>query len=173
MKLYLVQHGRALDKSEDPRRPLSERGRTDVEAVAGFLQRASVTVSRVEHSGKDRAAETPTILARAVADSNVVERSGIAPNDPVAPFVTEVNGLDADLMVVGHLPFLARAVSSLITGAEEPPVFVFKQGGVACLERDDGGQWSVAWMIVPGLLPRVPICEPIYKCSLVLEHNHT
>ena len=34
MKLYLVQHGEAKSKAEDPQRPLTERGREDVARVA-------------------------------------------------------------------------------------------------------------------------------------------
>jgi phosphohistidine phosphatase len=34
MKLYLVQHGQAKSKAEDPQRPLTERGREGVMRVA-------------------------------------------------------------------------------------------------------------------------------------------
>ena len=152
MKLYLVQHGKALDKSENPRRPLSEQGRDDVEAVASFLKRAGVTVRSVEHSGKDRAAETAAILGSALAGGSVAERSGIAPNDPIVPFVREVNDLGADVMVVGHLPFMAKAVATLIGAAEETPPVAFEPGGVLCIERDDDSRWTIAWMVVPTLL---------------------
>ena len=47
MKLYLVQHGEAVSKLEDPGRSLSERGAQDVQAVAALLGNAGVTVARV------------------------------------------------------------------------------------------------------------------------------
>ena len=34
MKLYLVQHGEAVSKQDDPERPLSEQGLQDVQAMA-------------------------------------------------------------------------------------------------------------------------------------------
>lgn len=37
MHLYLIQHGDAKSEQEDPARPLSDKGRRDVEKVAGFL----------------------------------------------------------------------------------------------------------------------------------------
>jgi phosphohistidine phosphatase SixA len=40
----------------------------------------------------------------------------------------------------------------LITGDEEVPVVSFQQGGVVCLERDEKGHWSVAWMVVPEII---------------------
>ena len=39
MKLYLMQHGDALQKDVDPDRPLSPRGRRDIEKIAAFLHR--------------------------------------------------------------------------------------------------------------------------------------
>ena len=40
MKLYLVRHGEAVSRSQDPERPLSQRGRSDVEGVATRLAKA-------------------------------------------------------------------------------------------------------------------------------------
>ena len=36
MKLYLVQHGEAKSKVEDPQRPLTERGKEDVARVTAL-----------------------------------------------------------------------------------------------------------------------------------------
>ncbi len=37
MKLYLVQHGKALSKEADPQRPLSEEGIREVKKMAEFI----------------------------------------------------------------------------------------------------------------------------------------
>ena len=58
MKLYLVQHGEAKSKKEDPQRPLTERGGEDVAQVVAFAAGAGVQVSQIRHSGKRRAEET-------------------------------------------------------------------------------------------------------------------
>ncbi len=49
MKLYLVQHAEAVPAEDNPDRPLSDKGRTDVQRVASFLAR-SVRVGRIIHS---------------------------------------------------------------------------------------------------------------------------
>ena len=46
MHLYLVQHGLAQPKDENPERPLSDRGRTDVGRMASFLARTRPAISR-------------------------------------------------------------------------------------------------------------------------------
>jgi phosphohistidine phosphatase SixA len=39
--LYLVQHGDAKSEAEDPERPLTERGRSDVARLAALLARTT------------------------------------------------------------------------------------------------------------------------------------
>ena len=73
MKIYLVQHGIALDKSEDERRPLSESGRNEVIKVASHLKRHDDLMSEVCHSRKLRAQETATIFSEAVGTKVVKE----------------------------------------------------------------------------------------------------
>ncbi len=151
MKLYLVQHGDALSKQENPDRPLSDRGRADVERVASFLGR-SVRVTRVIHSGKTRAQDTAVILAGVLGTAGVVEEgTGLGPNDATEALADAVAGWTGDVMVVGHLPFMGRMASRLVTGTEDAGVLAFEPGSVACLESTGDG-WAVAWMVRPSLL---------------------
>ena len=147
MKLYLVQHGDALSEDVDPARPLSERGRGDVERIAARLREAPIRVAAIEHSGKTRARQTAEILARAVGAA-VTQRDGIAPNDPVDPIARALAEQSADCMIVGHLPFMGRLVARLCAAREDPPVVRFEPGAVACLERDAGG-WALLWLLTP------------------------
>lgn len=152
MRLYLVQHGQAVDKTVDPERPLSEQGREDVATMAGRLSDAGVRVERVWHSGKRRAAETAGLLARAVFGKDAAEAiSGISPNDDVTAFAQDADVWDQDTMVVGHLPFMGRLVAHLVTGNAEASLVVFRPGAVACLERDSDGDWLLLWLLRPGL----------------------
>jgi phosphohistidine phosphatase SixA len=50
VKLHLVQHGKAKSKTEDPLRPLAERGREDVAWVAAFAAGAGLQVGQIRHS---------------------------------------------------------------------------------------------------------------------------
>jgi phosphohistidine phosphatase len=154
MKLYLVQHGEAKSKDVDPDRHLTEKGARDAERTAAFLKPLGLTVQAIWHSGKPRAAQTAEILARSLAPTDgVVERPGLAPNDAVEPAAEEANRAVDDLAIVGHLPFLARLAALIVAGAAEEGVVAFRNGGVVCLERDDGGAWSVLWDVIPDLLP--------------------
>jgi phosphohistidine phosphatase len=147
MKLYLVQHGMALPKEVDPDRPLSEVGRTEVEAVANFLNKAGLTVPYIYHSGKTRAAQTARILAGRLSAGNVAVQPGMAPGDDVAAFarIIEENG---DALYVGHLPHLGKLASLLTTGDEQSDVVEFVNSGILCLGSCESG-YRVEWCITP------------------------
>ena len=151
MKLYLVQHGDAVDRTVDPDRPLSEQGVHDVKAIAGVLRAAGIRVDRVWHSGKHRAGQTAAILAGVIAPSMTVEPvDGIRPNDAVAVFAEDADVWDQDTLVVGHLPFMARLVSLLVTGDPEQQLVNYSPGSVVCLERR-ATHWIVSWMLRPDM----------------------
>lgn len=153
MRLYLVQHATAVDKARDPERPLSREGIADAERIATFLERAGVCVDRVLHSGKTRAAETAAILAHATCASGAIAvEADIAPNDPVEPLVERVRDWNADAMVVGHMPFLACAVSALLGSAPDSAWLAYIPGSVVVLERADNGGWVMVGMIRPDML---------------------
>lgn len=52
MKVYLVQHGEAKSEIEDPQRSLTEKGKHEVESVAGYVASLEVEVAQILHSGR-------------------------------------------------------------------------------------------------------------------------
>ena len=165
MRLYLIQHGDALDKSVDPDRPLSEAGLHDVEAMAAFLAPLDLDLPAIWHSGKTRAKQTADLLATrianqedAAAETAVAEVTGLTPKDPVKPIHDRVeeraDDSGGDLAIVGHLPHVARLASLLLTHRTDADVVAFQKGAVLCLERQRPGRWHVVWMVAPGMLQR-------------------
>lgn len=153
MKLFLVQHGEAHAKSADPDRPLTDRGIEDVDHLADFLDKAGVRIERVIHSGKLRALQTATRVAEVIAPGVEPEASGLLnPNDNPKAFDWQSESWDRDTLIVGHLPFMARLVSHLVTGDENRPVVAYRPGSIVCLEPDEDTRWLINWMIRPELL---------------------
>lgn len=150
MKLYLVQHGEALSKDEDAERPLSPLGQQDVQAMAGMLGDAGIRVARVWHSGKRRAEQTALLLARRVCPGCRIESiEGIKPNDSTTEFSQDVDVWEEDTLIVGHLPFMSRLVSRLVTGDPAGEVVSYYPGSVVCLERSGAHRWHLQWMLRP------------------------
>ena len=81
MEIYLVQHGEAKPESEAPERPLTDKGRTEVESVAYYVAGLGVKVSRIVHSGKLRAKQTAEIFAQKLRPSqDTVGQEGLGPD---------------------------------------------------------------------------------------------
>jgi phosphohistidine phosphatase len=148
MKLYLVQHGEAKSEAEDPQRPLTDQGRKEVEQVAQAANRLRLHPSKVYHSGKLRAKQTAEILANSLG-SPLEATLGLNPNDDVRDWADRVSRVNEDLLIVGHLPFLEKLASLLITGDESLRPVLFRYGAMVCLERKESGRWGVRWILTP------------------------
>ncbi|OHB79449.1 MAG: phosphohistidine phosphatase SixA [Planctomycetes bacterium RBG_16_55_9] len=153
MKLYLVQHAKAASKDVDPQRPLTDEGRRDVRKIVAFIKPLKLSVDFLWHSGKIRAAQTAETLAKVVeVRTETTNHDGLAPNDDVAVLKDELDASDDDVMIVGHLPFLSKLASLLLTGDESAGTVAFQQGGIVALERSAEGQCQINWMVTPDLL---------------------
>jgi phosphohistidine phosphatase len=152
MKLYLIQHGEAVDKEVDSSRPLTAHGRETVSRVARFAGQAGVSVSAVWHSGKTRATQTAQSVAEHIASAEPIEHDGLKPNDDVKAIVRELNKFDHDLAIVGHMPHLSRLAGRLILDDEKHDILLFQRGGIVALERDADGVWRLIWVLTPDLI---------------------
>jgi len=160
MHLYLVQHGTALPKDENPERPLSDSGRTSVQKVASFLARSQLDINGIVHSGKVRAMQTALLLSETMGRGRIVQECiyPISPNDDIGLLYDAIESgpseqISSGCMVVGHLPYLSKLLSRLVCGDEDETIVHFKPGTVVALERGENGDgWSVMWVLRPSLL---------------------
>ncbi len=152
MALYLIQHGKSLPKDQDPDQGLSEEGVNETERMARLAQDYGVDVSQVRHSVKTRARQTAEIFAIALKPQNdIQEISGIKAMDDVATYATKIDP-DENVMLVGHLPFMERMTSYLITGTIDQPVIKFQNSGIVCLDKDPETQsWVIKWTLMPNI----------------------
>ncbi len=51
-------------------------------------------------------------------------------------------------MLVGHVPFMSRLASYLLSGDSEPPLLHFRTASIACLSNDEDS-WILEWFITP------------------------
>ena len=178
MELYLVQHGESVPEREDPARPLTERGRQEVERVARTVAKLRVALDLVaiSHSGKLRAQQTAEILAEHLQPARgVLQVSSLAPKDDPAIARQALEASGGPQMLVGHLPHLSRLASLLLVGDAAREVIAFRMGGIVCLGRDvgsaaaggigggsagdtagtaavrRGGAWRLHWVLTPEL----------------------
>ena len=147
MHLFLVHHGDAVGPGVDPRRPLSSRGRVDVERRAAEAAARGARPAVVWHSGKLRAKQTAQEFWRAcnaLAEFSVTK--DLQPDDPPEWMRDRLRAERRDVMLAGHFPHLPRLLSLLVGGAEAGAAFPL-HGIVALVTNDEGATWREFWRI--------------------------
>ena len=150
MALYLVQHGQCHPKDVDPEKGLTEEGRAAASRIAEVAKGYGVPVTCILHSGKKRARQTAEIFETALTPPDGLHaKSGLNPLDDVTALAGLIDS-KKDLMLVGHLPFMARLCSWLVTGDPEMSVFQFQNAGIVCLKQPpEANSWIIAWTLMP------------------------
>ncbi len=157
MDVYLVQHGVACSKEQDPQRPLTDQGRGVAAKVADYLAaRANrlidPPIAQVRHSGKLRARQTAEILVQALCPQ-ITPIAGVdmAPKDNPRTIYNELQPVREQpgaWLLVGHLPHLAKLAGLLLTGdANKTPVRFVNAAVLKICPSDTG--WAVAWYVTP------------------------
>ena len=147
-KIYFSQHGLAVDKAEDPERPLSPAGRQQTEAVANILLDSGTSLTHIFHSGKLRASQSAEIFANTLKVSSISSINGLAPNDDVTLLAKNLNS--EHTLYVGHLPHLEKLAAYLLTGDENTNIVRFQNSGVLCLEKESQ-HYRIKWLLPPDL----------------------
>jgi len=150
-RLYLLRHGEAKSKEEDPQRGLTDAGRADVTGMAAWAAVVGVQVDEIRHSGKLRAQQTAEIFAEHLG-VRAVASPGLAPNDDVAVVASVIEREQGVVMLAGHLPFLERLAALMITGNSESKVLTLEASALLELSKRDHG-WRVTGLMQPRLLP--------------------
>ena len=133
MIVYLVRHGEAVAEDVDPARPLTEKGREEVEATARELKEHGARIDEIWHSTKLRAMQTAEILARVLNISKIIEKEGLKPNDPVTPIADLIRQTDKTILITGHLPFIPKLASLLRPELQGKQIIELKSGGVVMI----------------------------------------
>ena len=150
MALFLVQHGKSLPKEKDPDQGLSKEGIAETQTMAALAVENYIQVVRIIHSGKKRALQTAEIFLKALEpEAGIVKGPSLAPLDDVTIFASSVNNKE-NIMVVGHLPFMEKLVSYLVTGSQDKPVIKFQNSSIICLDTEDISEpWFISWAQFP------------------------
>ena len=148
MTCYLVRHGTAAAGSDDRTRPLTPEGRAEIEATARALVARGAEVTEIRHSGLVRARETAEILGGILMPARGVRATtGLAPEDDPDVAAAELGLVASPLMLVGHLPHLARLTAALVGGATLERIH-FNPGTAVGLRRGPGG-WELDLVVPP------------------------
>ncbi|MCC7165783.1 MAG: phosphohistidine phosphatase SixA [Anaerolineae bacterium] len=155
MKLYFLRHGQAnweqWDRPDDER-PLTKKGRKEMENVAGALRDLKVRPHEILTSPLPRASETAQIIS---------DKLGLEPQ--TTPLLAPGFGLhslrqlladhpDHDLLLVGHEPDFSLALQQLTGGTVR-----MAKAGLARVDLENLAELrgELVWLIPPKVLKEI------------------
>jgi phosphohistidine phosphatase len=157
-QVLFMRHGIAVDLGEqgirrDADRPLSARGIQRTREVADALVRLGLSLDVIGASPLVRAEQTAALIKEAFGKKTRLETCAfMSPGGAARDMLAWLKKhKEQTLLLVGHMPDLARLTSGLLTGG---PVIdlAFKKAGIAALEFDsepDMGNARLAWLMQP------------------------
>jgi len=163
MQLLIVRHADAGDSEEfaktgrpDSERPLSDKGRRQMEAAIEGLLALVPECDTIVTSPYTRALQTAEFVAEAY-DRPLQQSPSLEPDRSPEVFARwcRENARDADVVIaVGHEPHLSTLATWLMTGDDESRLEL-KKGGACLLDFDDqiersGG--TLCWLMGPKAL---------------------
>lgn len=161
MKLYILRHGDAAEHG-DPRyketeRPLTPKGIQRTKQLAHALRQMEISFDAILSSPLIRARQTAEIVARGLKLDKVEFSEHLAPSgsmEKLAEQIRFLRPLPANVLVVGHEPYLSGFISLLCVGGPNLPIKL-KKGALCRLEVDTlscGKCATLEWLLQPRLV---------------------
>ena len=134
MDIYLVRHGAAHTKEDDPERHLNKDGLDQCHLSGRALRRLDIKFDLVISSPKVRASQTAEIIAKEVGypkdEIKITEtlEPTASPKDTISYLnnFTEKN----KIMLTGHLPLLGNLASELLS--KNSQISLYFEAGAVC-----------------------------------------
>ncbi len=155
MKLYFLRHGQAnwekWDKPDDER-PLTKKGRKEVESVASALQELKVRPHEILTSPLPRASETAQLVAEKL-EVEMITSPLLSPGFGLHSLRQLLNDHpDRDLMFVGHEPDFSLALAQLTGGTVR-----MAKAGLARVDMENVTdlRGELVWLLPPKVLKEI------------------
>ncbi len=134
MKLYLMQHALAYSSAEDAERALNPEGIRQAKHSASGIKRLGLVFDLIMTSPKRRAKQTAALIAEEVRYpySDIMTTEALLPDRTPEELLEllQKESTDSRILIVGHLPHLARLAEALTRGGD----LIFENAGLTCLE---------------------------------------
>ncbi|MBD3220279.1 phosphohistidine phosphatase SixA [bacterium] len=157
MRLFFLRHGPAdrdqFDGDDDDLRPLVERGRQRMRAIAEVIARLDQKIDTVVTSPLVRAAETAEIVANRLGlQERLITDERLGLDFDVQALAAILAGLKNDrrrILLVGHEPSFSEVIGELTGGA-----VVVRKGALARVDLTPGQQQRgrLVWLLQPRVL---------------------
>lgn len=155
MKLYFLRHGQANWEHwerPDDERPLTKKGRKELEAIAAAFKKLSLRPQVILSSPLPRALETAQIVSEKL-DIDLATLPLLAPGFGLHSLRQVLSDYpERDLMLVGHEPDFSFAVTQLTGGTIR-----MAKGGLARVDIENipDLRGELVWLLPPKVLKEI------------------
>jgi len=154
MEIYLMQHGSALPKEQDPEEGLSPDGKARIHASGKALKKMEITFDVILSSPKKRSKQTASIVAEEVGfpPDKIIEtekiKAMIHPEETIKTLAE--CAVNQRIFIAGHLPSVAEVASFLLTKGSKATI-EFERGGCCRIDVEDLPTHSghLKWYLTP------------------------
>ena len=154
MEIYLMQHGSALPKEQDPEEGLSPDGKARIHASGKALKKMGISFDVMLSSPKKRSKQTASIVAEEVGfpPDKIIETEKVKamthPEETLT-ILAEYSG-NQRILIAGHLPSVAEVASFLLTEGSKATI-EFERGGCCRIDVEDLPTHSghLKWYLTP------------------------
>jgi phosphohistidine phosphatase len=154
MEIYLMQHGSALPKEQDPEEGLSPDGKARIHASGKALKKMGITFDVILSSPKKRSKQTASIVAEEVEfpPDKIIQTEKVKalthPEETLA-ILSEYSG-NQRVLIAGHLPSVAKVASWLLT-KDSKATIEFERGGCCRIDVEDLSTHAgrLKWYLTP------------------------
>ncbi len=154
MKIYLVRHGAAYSKEEDPERHLNDEGLNQCRLTGKALKRLDSMFDLIVSSPMVRARQTAGIIAEKVGYPNkeIKITETLQPTTDPIDTVSFLNDLTdiRRVLLTGHLPLLEKLASELLNKSCEN-LLHFETATVCLIEAEQPifNNGNFFWFLAP------------------------
>jgi phosphohistidine phosphatase len=166
MELYILRHAVAVSREtrgfpHDSDRPLTDKGRSKLRRVVRGMKALGLSFDAILTSPYLRARQTAELVADELGAGTKVQRTPhLAPDgNPRAliTLITSRSAAHANILVVGHEPYLSQLISVLVSG-DERTLITMKKAALCKLAIQTpryGRCASLEWLLTPAQAEKI------------------
>ncbi|MDZ4662111.1 MAG: histidine phosphatase family protein [Pseudomonadota bacterium] len=161
MKLLVIRHAQAMDRSEalrmnlsESERPLTKRGIKAFSDSVESLYKINPKIDLILTSPLKRAHDTALLLQKKYKHAKLDVYQSLSAGKSLSTVLRRIFSDVENLAIVGHEPQLSRLISFLISGQKES--FIELKKGAVCLIEIQGSfskfKAELKWLITPKIM---------------------
>ncbi len=157
LNLFLLRHGEAGTRTavptKDAERSLTVAGRKELEEIAGSIAVMGIRFDKIAASPLKRTYETAAIVAKTLKILDHLEEwDELKPEGNRSDLYRRLSRVrDADILLVGHEPYLSTMIGEIVCGNGESRISMKKAGlaklRIASLLPKPSGE--LRWLLTP------------------------